>query len=76
MVGVALVLSYFAISWRVWTFVMVVMLLVFGRHHPRVFDEECRSIGPRRLLALAAVAMFVLCFTPRRFNRSIAPPVD
>jgi membrane-associated protease RseP (regulator of RpoE activity) len=64
MIGVALVLSYFAISWRVWTFVMVIMLAVFGRHHPRVFDEEVPLDRTRRLTALAAVAIFVLCFTP------------
>jgi membrane-associated protease RseP (regulator of RpoE activity) len=64
MVGVAMALSYFAVSWRVWTFLMVVMLVVFGRHHPRVFDEEVPLDRNRRILALAALVMFVLCFTP------------
>src|SRR5207247_842496 len=39
MVGVAIMLSYFTTSWRAWTLLTIVMLLAFGRHHPRVFDE-------------------------------------
>jgi hypothetical protein len=64
MVGVAVALSYFAMSWRVWTVLMIVMLAVFGRHHPRVFDEEVPLDPARRLMSLAALAMFALCFTP------------
>jgi hypothetical protein len=64
MVAVAMALSYFAMSWRVWTLLMIVMLMVFGRHHPRVFDEEVPLDRPRRLLAVAALAMFAVCFTP------------
>ena len=64
MVGVAVALSYFAMSWRVWTILMIIMLLLFGRHHPRVFDEEVPLDRNRRLLALGALAMFTLCFTP------------
>ncbi|MCC7416902.1 MAG: site-2 protease family protein [Acidobacteria bacterium] len=61
---VVLVLSYFAISWRVWAALMVVMLFAFGRHHPRTFDEEEPLDRPRMWLALFALAMFVVCFTP------------
>jgi membrane-associated protease RseP (regulator of RpoE activity) len=64
MVGVAMALSYFTMSWRVWTVLIVAMLFAFGRHHPRVFDEEVPLDRNRRLLALAALAMFVVCFTP------------
>jgi hypothetical protein len=63
-VGVAVALSYFAMSWRVWTVLMIVMLVIFGRHHPSVFDEEVPLDRTRRLLALAALAMFAVCFTP------------
>jgi membrane-associated protease RseP (regulator of RpoE activity) len=62
--AVALGLSFFSSSWIVWTGLMVVMLVLFGRHHPRTFDEDEPLDRPRMLLALAAVAMFVLCFTP------------
>ncbi len=38
--AVVLSLSWSRASWLVWTGLMVVMLIVFGPRHPRVFDEE------------------------------------
>lgn len=64
MVGAAMVLTYFSPSWMVWTGLMVAMLFIFGRHHPRTFDEHEPLDRTRLLLALVALAMFVLCFTP------------
>jgi membrane-associated protease RseP (regulator of RpoE activity) len=64
MVGVAIVLSYFATSWLVWTALMIVMLIVFGPRHPRTFDEHIPLDRTRILLALFAILMFILCFTP------------
>jgi membrane-associated protease RseP (regulator of RpoE activity) len=64
MIGVALVLTYVSSSWIVWTGLMIVMLVFFGRHHPRTFDEEEPLDRTRLLLAIAALVMFVLCFTP------------
>jgi membrane-associated protease RseP (regulator of RpoE activity) len=63
-VGVAIGLAFFATSWMVWTGLMLVMLIMFGPRHPRVFDEHVPLDRTRRLLALVALAMFVLCFTP------------
>jgi hypothetical protein len=40
------------------------MLVAFGPRHPRVFDEDVPLDRTRLLLALFAVAMFALCFTP------------
>ena len=51
-------------SWLVWTGLMVVMLVLFGPRHPPVFDEEVRLDRLRVVLALAALLMFALCFTP------------
>jgi len=62
--GVAVGLALFAASWMVWTGLMVVMLIMFGPKHPRVFDEHVPLDSTRRLLALVALLMFVLCFTP------------
>ena len=62
-VGVVIGLGFFASSWIVWTAMMVVMLLVFGPRHPRVFDEDVPLDRTRVLLAVFAVVMFVLCFT-------------
>ena len=64
MIAVAVGLSYFALSWRVWTVLMIAMLVTFGRHHPPVIDEEVPLDRARRILALVALGMFILCFTP------------
>jgi membrane-associated protease RseP (regulator of RpoE activity) len=64
MVVVAIALSFVSASWIVWTGLMVVMLLVFGPRHPRTFDEEVPLDRTRRWLALAALIILALCFTP------------
>jgi membrane-associated protease RseP (regulator of RpoE activity) len=63
MIAVAVTLCYFSTSWVVWTVLIVVMLAMFGPRHPRVFDEHVPLGRTRLLLALFAVAMFILCFT-------------
>jgi len=63
-IGVAIVLAFFSSSLIMWTGLMVVMLLMFGPRHPRVFDEHVPLDRTRLLLALFAVVMFALCFTP------------
>jgi membrane-associated protease RseP (regulator of RpoE activity) len=57
-------LTFVSMSWLVWTVLTVGMLLVFGPRHPRVFDEEIPLDRTRMWLALFALIMFVLCFTP------------
>jgi membrane-associated protease RseP (regulator of RpoE activity) len=64
MIGVALLLTYVSTSWLVWTVLMIAMLFRFGRHHPPTFDEEEPLDRTRLALALFALVMFVLCFTP------------
>jgi membrane-associated protease RseP (regulator of RpoE activity) len=64
MLGVAVVLAYFYSSWIVWTGLMVAMLFVFGPRHPRVYDEHVPLDRTRMWLALFALIVFVLCFTP------------
>jgi membrane-associated protease RseP (regulator of RpoE activity) len=64
MIACAAILTYFSMSWLVWTAIAITMLLVFGRHHPRTFDEDVPLDPARRWLALFAVVMFVVCFTP------------
>jgi membrane-associated protease RseP (regulator of RpoE activity) len=63
-IGCAAVLTFFSMSWLVWTVLAIVMLFVFGRHHPRTFDEDVPLDVSRRWLAIFAVVMFILCFTP------------
>jgi membrane-associated protease RseP (regulator of RpoE activity) len=61
---VAIVLAFFYSSWILWTGLMVLMLFLFGPRHPRVLDEHVPLDRTRLILALVAVAMFVLCFMP------------
>jgi membrane-associated protease RseP (regulator of RpoE activity) len=64
MIGVAVVLTYYSMSWAVWTLLMIGMLFAFGRHHPPVADEQAPLDRTRVVLAVVALAMFVVCFTP------------
>ena len=64
MMACAIALSFRATSWVVWTALMIAMLTYFGPHHPPTFDEHEPLDRGRSVLALVALAMFVLCFTP------------
>ncbi len=60
----ALVLTYFSRSWLVWTGLMLVMIVIYGPHHPRTIDEHVPLDRSRVWLAAFALAMLVICFTP------------
>src|SRR5205823_14688715 len=64
MIGVAVLLTYFSTSWLVWTVLMIGMLFTFGPRHPRTFDEHVPLDRTRVILAIFALVMFVVCFTP------------
>jgi membrane-associated protease RseP (regulator of RpoE activity) len=51
-------------SYAMWTVLIVMMLLVFGPHHPRAIDEDAPLDRTRLSLAFFAVVIFVLSFTP------------
>jgi membrane-associated protease RseP (regulator of RpoE activity) len=70
MIGCMIVLTWFSTSWLVWTVLTMAMLFFFGRHHPRTFDEDVPLDSTRRLLAVVAIVMFVLCFTPTPISAS------
>jgi hypothetical protein len=61
---VIIVLAFFYSSWVVWSGLMVVMLFMFGPHHPRVIDEHVPLDRTRLILAVFAIVMFAVCFTP------------
>ena len=64
MLGVAIGLTWFSLSWVVWTTLLLVGLFMFGRHHPPTFDED-EPLDPTRLgLAVLALVMLIVCFTP------------
>lgn len=64
MLVAALGLAYFSSSWIVWTTLMIGMLFLFGRHHPRTFDEAEPLDRLRMALALVALVILAVCFTP------------
>ena len=60
----AVTLSFFYASWVMWTLLMVGMIVFLGPRHPPVPDEHVPLDSTRMALALFALVMFVLCFTP------------
>jgi membrane-associated protease RseP (regulator of RpoE activity) len=60
----AIVMCFFSTGWYGMTVIMIIMLVVFGPRHPRVLDED-EPLGPGRpAVAVFAIVMLVLCFTP------------
>ena len=57
-------LAFWSTSWAVWAGLTTLMLIVFGPHHPRTLDEDIPLDPTRKALAVFAVIMFILCFTP------------
>ena len=53
-------LGFWSPGWWLWA----VIVLLLGLRHPPVFDEETPLDRRRKLLALFALAMLVLCFVP------------
>jgi membrane-associated protease RseP (regulator of RpoE activity) len=64
MLGVAVLLIGLSPAWLFWILLMVLMLGVFGLRHPPTSDEYVPLDRSRLILAVFAVAMFILCFTP------------
>lgn len=57
-------LTVYSGAYLLWTVLVIVMLYVMGRHHPRTSDES-EPLDPARMwLAAFAAAMLVLSFTP------------
>jgi membrane-associated protease RseP (regulator of RpoE activity) len=63
-IGCALVLTYFSSSWLVWTALVITMLCVFGPRHPQTGDEHVPLDRRRVAVAVLALAIFIVCFTP------------
>ena len=63
-IGGAIGLTFFSVSWAVWTFLLVAMTLAMGPRHPRTIDEDIPLDRSRVWLALLALVILVLCFTP------------
>ena len=63
-IGGAIGLTFFSMSWAVWTFLLVAMTLAMGPRHPRTIDEDIPLDRGRISLAVLALIILVLCFTP------------
>ena len=60
----AIGMTFISPSWLVMTIMLLVMLFMLGPRHPRVIYEY-ESLGTgRNLVAVFALIMFILCFTP------------
>jgi membrane-associated protease RseP (regulator of RpoE activity) len=57
-------LTFQSQSWLSVTVMMLIMALFLGLRHPRVMDEQTPLDGPRKLVALLALVIFIICFTP------------
>ena len=60
----AIALTFVSASWIVWSALLVVMLLMFGPRHPRTQDEYTPLDSGRLAVAVFALVMLVVCFTP------------
>lgn len=67
-------LTLASLSWLLWLVLNALMLYLIGPHHPRVSDEDVPLDRTRRALALFAVVMFALCFTPTPMTSLVSPP--
>ncbi|MDP6579161.1 MAG: hypothetical protein QF681_00775, partial [Vicinamibacterales bacterium] len=62
--AIVILLTLQSPSWIAWAVLMVVMLVTFGPRHPRTLDHHIPLDRTRVLVAVGALVMFVLCFTP------------
>lgn len=74
MIVAAIGLTFLSSSWVVWTVLMVVMVFAMGPHHPPTLDEDTPLDTWRRVLALVALVMLILCFTPAPIEQFVATP--
>jgi membrane-associated protease RseP (regulator of RpoE activity) len=63
-VATAVLMTLNSSSWMFMTLMMVVMLFLLGPRHPRVLYEYEPLAPGRRIIAVLALVIFILCFTP------------
>ena len=63
-VATAIGMTFISVSWLVMTVMMLVMLVLLGPRHPRVIYEYESLDATRNMVAVFALVMFILCFTP------------
>ena len=74
MLTAAIGLTFFSTSWIVWTILMTVMIVLLGPQHPPTLNDDV-NLGPGRLaIALFALLMLIVCFTPAPIGPFIGSP--
>lgn len=63
-VATAVVMTWFTSSWMFMTLMMVVMLFLLGPRHPRVIAEWEPLAPSRYVVAVLALIILIVCFTP------------
>jgi hypothetical protein len=63
-IAVAVGLCFYSSSWIVWTGLAVALLASFGWRHPPTWDDHVPLDRARMWLALVALIVFAVCFTP------------
>jgi membrane-associated protease RseP (regulator of RpoE activity) len=63
-VASAIAMTFLSASWIVMTVMMLVMLVMLGPRHPRVIYEYEPLDTKRNVIAVCALIIFILCFTP------------
>lgn len=65
-IGFLLVMGFFWLGWPFWA----MMIALFGLKHPPPLDDITPLNRVEKLLALLALVVFVLCFTPSPFGQA------
>jgi membrane-associated protease RseP (regulator of RpoE activity) len=63
-VAATALLTLHSVSWAATTIMMLAMAYFLGFRHPKIVDEHVPLDGRRRLVAIGALIIFALCFTP------------
>jgi membrane-associated protease RseP (regulator of RpoE activity) len=63
-IGAGVGLCFYTISWTVWVALLIVLLSLFGWRHPPTWDDHVPLDRTRVWLAVLALAVFAVCFTP------------
>lgn len=74
MVIAAVSLTFLSSSWIAWTVMLLLMLVAVGPRHPPTGDDETPLGSTRLWLALFALLMLIVCFTPAPIEPFVTPP--
>jgi membrane-associated protease RseP (regulator of RpoE activity) len=62
--ALVVLLNFGSSSWTFFALMLVAMAIFIGFRHPRIHDEDVPLDPVRRLVAVIATIIFILCFTP------------